>query len=341
MAVTMSDVAAHAGVAPSTVSYMLSGDRPVSAAARERIQRAMTDLGYRRNAMARSLASRRARVLALHMPDFDVSAGETVFEVVRGAHARAAERGYQLTVWPIASAQAPAGLVDLVAAGHADGVLLVEVGLDDDRVDALVAEGTPVVAVGRTREPGDLSFVDVDFDGAVETAVSTLIAAGHRDIAFLGRSTELEADGYGPAVRTHEAFVRIAAERGIAHREFAVDASPDAGRRLAQELHAAGAGPLPDAVVAMNDLAVIGLVGELRVLGVRLPEEMSVVGVVSSRRNGSMTAPALTGWQAPGEAMGRSAVDALLDRIEEPDRPPTRILVDCGPFEGGSLAPHP
>lgn len=333
--VTMSDVAREAGVALSTVSYMLSGDKPVSAATRERIDTAMRELGYRPNAIARSLASRRTRILALHLPEFDVSAGETVFEIVRGAYDRASERGYLLTVWPIASERAPHELVDLVARGHADGVLLVEVGLDDERIGRLQEAAVPFLSVGRSRESAQLHYVDIDFEATIAQALDALIETGHEDVMLIGRSRAMEASGYGPAVRSHEDFSRLAQERGLSHREFALDPSPQAGRDLAREQLASGR--RPDAVVAMNDLAVVGFVNELQVMGLELPRDLSVVTVVSSHRTASMTSPSLTSWRPSGEEMGRRAVDGLLAQLTDPHSPPTQVLVTSAPYHGGSV----
>lgn len=333
---TMSDVARHAGVALSTVSYMLSGNKPVAAATRERIEQAMQELGYRPNAIARSLASRRTRILALHLPEFDVSAGETVFEIVRGAYDRAAERGYLLTVWPIAAQRAPHELTDLVAQGHADGVLLVEVALDDPRIDSLQEAEVPFLSVGRSRDSEHLNYVDIDFEATIAQALDALVGTGHRDVMLIGRSREMEASGYGPAVRSHEDFARLAQERGIAHSEHALDPTPQAGRELAREVF--GAGPRPDAVVAMNDLAVVGFVNELQGMGLQLPTDLSVVTVVSSRHTASMTSPTLAAWRAPGEEMGRRAVDGLLDQLADPRAAPTQVLVTCTRFDGGSVA---
>lgn len=332
---TMSDVARHAGVALSTVSYMLSGDKPVSARTRERIESSMRELGYRPNAIARSLASRRTRILALHLPEFDVSAGETVFEIVRGAYDRAAERGYLLTVWPISAERAPQELTDLVGQGHADGVLLVEVALEDPRIQSLQQAGVPFLSVGRPRDSSTLRYVDIDFEATIAQALDALVHTGHRDIMLIGRSREMEASGYGPAVRSHEDFARLASERGVAHREHALDPTPQAGRDLARSVLSSSA--RPDAVIAMNDLAVVGFANELQSRGLHVPEQMSIVTVVSSRRTASMTSPPLTAWLAAGEEMGRRAVDGLLDHLADAETSPTQVLVTCTQVDGASV----
>ena len=111
---TMQDVARRANVAVSTVSYALSGARPVAPRTAARIRAAMDELHYQPNAMARGLASRRSRTLAMTFPRFDTAMGETVFEIVRGAQKGAAEEGYALAVWPLEEARVGEGLVGLV-----------------------------------------------------------------------------------------------------------------------------------------------------------------------------------------------------------------------------------
>ena len=197
---TMQDVARRANVAVSTVSYALSGARPVAPQTAARIRAAMDELHYQPNAMARGLASRRSRTLAMTFPRFDTAMGETVFEIVRGAQKGAAEEGYALAVWPLEEERAGEGLVGLVRQGKADGVLLVEVEMADRRVAALSRARLPFVMVGRTARPAGIAHIDIDFERTVDDAVGALHRLGHRRIAFVGRPAAQAAAGYGPAV---------------------------------------------------------------------------------------------------------------------------------------------
>ncbi len=104
---TMQDVARRAQVSLSTVSYALSGTRPVSDATRRRIEDAMAELGYQPNAMARGLASRRSHVLALIYPAMEKGLGGTVAEFVSSAAETARENGYHLVLWPFRTTQRP------------------------------------------------------------------------------------------------------------------------------------------------------------------------------------------------------------------------------------------
>jgi DNA-binding LacI/PurR family transcriptional regulator len=146
---TMQDVARFAKVSLSTVSYAMSDARPVSAATKARIESAMQELGYHRNEAARSLASRRSRVLALTFPAMQQGLSGTVSEFVASAAETAASHGYHLVLWPFGAHQ-PLEIRDLAQQGMADGVLLMEVRLEDPRVEALRESGVPFTMIGRT-----------------------------------------------------------------------------------------------------------------------------------------------------------------------------------------------
>ncbi|VEG27834.1 LacI family DNA-binding transcriptional regulator [Actinomyces howellii] len=337
---TMHDVARHAHVAVSTVSYALSGNRPVSRETAARIRRAMEELDYQPNAMARGLASRSSHTLAMTFPSFDTAMGETVFEIIRGAQKGAADEGYRLAVWPLEDDNAGDELVALVRQGTVDGVLLVEVGVVDRRVEALSAADLPFVMVGRTADPTGLAHIDIDVERTVDDAVGELYRLGHRHIAFVGRPELQEAAGYGPAVRGHEGYLRAATSRHLTPLARACEATPEAGRRLAHELWVGS--QAPTGVVVMNDLAALGLLAGLRDMGLEVPDDVSVVGAVSSPTLGAMTVPALTTTHAPGEQIGRTAAAALIAILgKQADPSDFHELVACSVVEGQSLGPAP
>lgn len=337
---TMQDVARRAHVAVSTVSYALSGTRPVSRETAERIRRAMDELDYEPNAMARGLARRRSHTLAMTFPEFDTAMGETVFEIVRGAQRGAAAVGYDLAVWPVDEDRAGQDLATIVRQGKADGVLLVEVGVDDPRVAPLVDAQVPFVLIGRTRDPRDFAYVDIDFEKAIEDAVESLHVLGHRRICLVGRPEKQVASGYGPAVRARDAFAQAMKRRGLEATMVACAASPVAGRALAHHL---GELPTrPSGVVVLNDMAVPGLTAGFNEMGLAVPRDVSVIGAVSSRTLGAMTNPRLTTSHAPGERMGACAARALV-KLLDGEIVPTECqhLVGCEVVAGESVGPAP
>ncbi|WP_187271319.1 LacI family DNA-binding transcriptional regulator [Actinomyces ruminicola] len=337
---TMQDVARRANVAVSTVSYTLSGARPVAPETARRIRAAMEELNYQPNAMARGLASRRSHTLAMTFPSFDTAMGETVFEIVRGAQHEASRNGYNLAVWPLEDAVAGAELVALVRQGKADGVLLVEVGVDDPRVAALKRARLPFVMVGRTADPTGLAYVDIDFERTVDDAVGELYRLGHRRIAFIGRPASQTEAGYGPAIRGRQGYLRAVSHRALTPIALACDASPQAGQAVARTLMEQDSPPT--GIVVMNDMAALGLLTGLQAQGLRVPRDISVVGAVSSPTLGAMTTPVLTTTHAPGERMGAFATRALLAILDERlDPADCHQLVTCSVVEGESLGPAP
>ncbi|HWS57862.1 MAG TPA: LacI family DNA-binding transcriptional regulator [Actinotalea sp.] len=333
---TMADVARRAHVSLSTVSYALSGARPVSQATKARIETAMAELDFRPNALARGLASRRSSTLALIYPVMEASVGGTVGEFVSSAATTARAAGYHLVLWPFGSHEAEE-IRDLVQQGMADGVLLMEVCLVDARVEALHAAGVPFTMIGRTEDVGGLPYVDVDFEQTTEEAVAHLVGLGHTRIGFLNHSQASYDDGYGATIRAMHGFRRAMRDRGLVPRDVLCDESPAAGRRAMARLLEAEPGLT--AVVTMNEVATFGATVELQDRGLRIPQDVSVLSIVTSPGVGAMSNPPLTTLHAPGAELGRRAVQALLSLIEDPGHVVEPVLVPCRLEPGASIAP--
>jgi DNA-binding LacI/PurR family transcriptional regulator len=340
--VTMQDVARRAGVALSTVSASLTGSRPVSVATRARVTAAMDELGYRRNALARGLASHRSHVLALTYPVGASGLSRTSAEFVLGAAEVAQQRGYQLVLWPFAVDDAD-GIVEVARQGLADGVLLMEVHLDDVRVRALREAGVPVALIGRTGGDADLPTVDVDFEATLTEAVAHLADLGHRRIAFVNHAAHRVTDGPGPTVRASAAYETAMAGRGLTPEVVHAEESVAGGRTALAALldrDAPGAHRRPTAVITMNEDATFGVVAELAARGIAVPGGLSVLAVVSSPAVAEQTVPPLTTMHAPGARLGAAGVDALLTLLDDGSTPPP-TLVPCRLVDCGSTGPAP
>lgn len=335
---TMQDVARRAQVSLSTVSYALSGTRPVSTQTRRRIEEAMAELGYQPNAMARSLASRRSNVLALIYPAMERGLGGTVAEFVDAAAVTARENGHHLVLWPFRTTQAPE-IRDLVRQGMAAGVLLMEVSLDDARVDTLQEAGVPYTMIGRTRDLAERPSVDIDFERTTEDAVAHLAGLGHRHIGFVNHSLASREAGYAPTFRAQEGFEAAMRARGLEPVVVHSDESPRAGRAAVGELF--GLDPELTALVTMNEIATFGVMAELQARRVEVPDQMSILSIVTSPGVGEMSNPPLTTMHAPGAELGRLGVLKLLSLVDA-SRPATPdVLIPCALEPGGSVAPAP
>ncbi|MGN8246687.1 LacI family DNA-binding transcriptional regulator [Cellulomonas soli] len=335
--VTMQDVADRAGVALSTVSAALNGTRPVAAATRQRVQEVSAELGYSRNVLAHALASRRSGILALTYPVGQNGLSRTVTEFVQGAVDAARDHGRHLVLWPCAVDDGD-NVTAVARGGLAEGVLVMEVHLHDTRVQALREAGVPVALVGRTDDELDLPVVDIDFEATLEDAVEHLSALGHRRLGFVDHAAARRAAGHGPTVRAEQAYRAAMARRGLDAHVVHAEESPEGGRAATATLVD---GPAQaTALVVMNEEAGFGVVAALAERGLRVPQDVSVLSVVSSPSVARLTVPPLTTLHAPGSALGRAGVEALLAFLDDQQvRPP--VLVPCRLVEGASTAPSP
>src|SRR5712671_5440755 len=174
---TMVDIAKRSGVALSTVSYALSGKRPVSPEVRARVQEAINELGFRPHAPARALKSRSARTISVFFPTARDTLEVESHIILSGIAEAASEFDYSLLV--SSAVQDPDAVLAAIETGRADGVILLEVQMSDARVERLRAAGHPFSLIGRCEDNDGISYVDFDFAGAVELAVRHLHELGH------------------------------------------------------------------------------------------------------------------------------------------------------------------
>lgn len=335
--VTMRDVADRAGVSIATVSFVVNGTKPVAADTRTRIERAMADLGFRRNAVARALASRRTHILAMAYPALDHELSSSALEFFTSAAATAARLDHHLVLWPVSNDAAE--LKELIGEGLVDGVLLMEVQLDDPRVAVLEASRTPFALIGRTADPTPYVHVDIDFDATIRDAVEHLHELGHRRLVLVsGDRTDPSMIDYGPYVRTEAAFRDTAEAYGFEPTILRCGTTAAAGRELAGRLQH----DHPDltAVLIMKEYASLGLVSELRRTGRDIPGDLSVVSLVASRELPTLSDPTLTIMRSPGPELGRLGVESLITLVSGGSVPPPQ-LIPCRLEIASSTAPPP
>lgn len=323
MAATMRDVAEAAGVSIATVSFVVNSSKPVAPETRRRIEEAMTRLQFRRNVVGRALASRRTRILALVYPAMEHKLGASAMEFVTSAARAAGGLGYHLVLWPVSNDADE--LTELLGQGLVDGVLLMEVQLEDARVEVLRATQTPFALIGRTADLTGLAYVDIDFERTMEIAVDHLFSLGHRRFVLVtGSQADASFRSYGPYVRASAAYRRIAAELGFEVVIMECDQTTEAGRAVAAEILTTRPGTT--AVLVLNEFAAPGLLSGLIRRGVRVPGDVSVVSVLTSTEMSTLADPALTVVSSPGAELGELGVQSLLPLLTgEPALPP-RLL---------------
>jgi DNA-binding LacI/PurR family transcriptional regulator len=309
---TMADIARRAGVSLSTVSYALSGKRPISAATKQRVLAAIDELDFHPHAAGRALASRRSETIALLYPSSPYGFPEASFEFVTGAATVASSRGYAFL---LSTAPAEVDEVErLIRRGFVDGLILMEIRLDDPRVELLKARSFPFSMIGHCRCNDGLSYVDLDFVDAVGRLVHHLADLGHQHIALLSREAPLLDAGYGPAVRSLEGFRHAVMERSLRGVGTTSGTTPQDGfdtivRLLTDHPDLTG-------IITINLEAIGGIVRAIYHRGLTIPDDISLVAVCSSRQ-AEMVTPALTTIDFPMAEMGRMGADLLLRQLEE------------------------
>ncbi|GAA4617192.1 substrate-binding domain-containing protein [Saccharopolyspora hordei] len=323
---TIYDVARHCGVAASTVSRAFSNPARVSAATRERVQAAAREIGYEPRPLARAEAPGRIRTLTLVVSDIS---NPYYVTVIKAAQARAIERNYTLALTDSdESAQVEASNLRQLLATTSGGILATS-RLSDDAVRQLAAH-RPLVMVNRQID--GVPCLVVDTAAGMRKAVRHLAVLGHRRIAYLSGPRNSWING-----QRWQAVSGEAATLGL-HVSFLGPFAPN--RQSGQE--AADALMLNDvtAAIGYNDLITIGALQRLQTMGVRVPDDLSLVGC-DDIFGADLTSPGLTTIAGPADKLGAYAVDILHARLSgQGDGPGSRVF-DSHMVVRGSVGPAP
>nr|WP_207205471.1 LacI family DNA-binding transcriptional regulator [Microbacterium protaetiae] len=319
-AVTIEEVAAAAGVSRSTVSRVVNGSTAVSPSALEAVQRAIADLKYVPNRAARSLASRQTLAIGLVVPeDTTRFFGDPFFaSIVSGINERLVRSDYVLNLF-IASDDPGHKMTSYMRGGNVDGAIIVSHHTSDTFVDRIAAT-MPVVYGGRpVREREGDHYVDVDNIAAGRDATSYLISRGHRRIATITGPTTMAAavdrlEGYRRALQA-AGLPEGASEDGA----FSSDGGADAMRRIL------AAGERPDAIFVASDLMARGAMTVLAEAGLRVPDDVAIVGFDDSPVAISVS-PQLTTMRQPSFEQGQTMAGLLLDILAGKNPPHGTIL---------------
>lgn len=323
---TRADVARLAGVSPSTVTYALSGDRPIADDTRRRILAAAEQLGYTPNAMAQGLAGGRSRMIALLFPSLERGVTDSDLEYLIGAADAARELNHRVVLWTT-DKEGPEEVMSLVRTGVVEGLLLMEVQMHDTRIESLTESGTPFALIGRTADPSGLIYADRDFEEAGRRAVSHLVGLGHRHIAYVGSHEHLFDIAMGAVVRAQAAVAAAAQRAGVSlevlHCDWTVAAGREALTTLVTQL------PSVTAVIGFNDEATIGVFQGAQARGMRIPEDLSVMSMSMSEQRAHYLYPAITAISPPAGLIGSAAARALIHALEK--QPGTKGLQTLWP----------
>lgn len=306
----INDVARHAGVSPSTVSYALSGKRSITPETRQRVEASVRALGYRPHAGARALAGRRSNVLALMIP---LRTGIHVPVVMQFAvSVVTTARRHDHDVLLLTQDEGEEGLRRVADSALCDALIVMDVELHDARIPMVRSLDRPSVLIGVPADTTGLTCIDLDFAAAGAACVEHLAALGHRCVAMVGSPPEVYERGTGFAQRTRDGFESAAERLGVTatlHPCEATVAGANAVVARMLEEH-----PDLTAVVVHNEPVLEPVVHAFQQAGQEVPRDLSIVAICPDDQAAHALVP-LTSVAIPAEEVGQRAVELLMAKL--------------------------
>lgn len=308
--VTLAEVAQHAGVSASTVSYVLSGKRSISVSTRERVELSIQQLGYHPNAGARALASSRSNIIALMVPLRTDMYVPVMMEIAIAVATTARTHGYDVLL--LTGEEGPAAVRRIAGSSLADAMILMDVELHDERLPLLRDTDRAAVLIGLPAETDGLTCVDLDFEATGALCVEHLAGLGHREVAVIGEAAAVYERHTGFAERTIDGIRAKAQEAGVRvlHRpcEGGYPAMAQTLSRIFDER------PGTTGFIVQNESAVEPLLNLLRQQGRAVPEDVSVVAICPEQV-ASQASVRLTSVAIPAQEMGRRSVEQVVAKL--------------------------
>ncbi|MEH7416234.1 LacI family DNA-binding transcriptional regulator [Neobacillus drentensis] len=326
MSVTIKEVAKLANVAPSTVSRVIANNPRISEATKRKVKKVMEELGYHPNLNARSLSSKATHTIGLVMP----SSRDIVFQnpffptVLQGISDGVHEKKYALQMTTGKSeTEIFDAVIQMVQGKRVDGMILLNSKVEDKVIQYLREMDFPFVVIGKpAKHIEEITHVDNDNVSAMKEATEFLIHLGHRQIAFIGGSPELmvtvdRLNGYKQALENADIPIK---EEYIKHEEFLREGGQEAVNELmAFQLR-------PTALLVVDDFMTLGVLNKLDELGIKVPEDISVVSFNNILLS-EMSKPPLTSVDINIIKLGLEASRSLIEKIENSAEPTKRIII--------------
>jgi len=336
---TLEDIAKKAGVSRSTVSRVVNGHENISNGVRLRVLKVIKETGYRPNAAARTLASKRSQMIGLVLPRSVSSLFTDPYypQLLKGISQACNQYDYTLSFFLVSSKNEEEKILKRVPnKGLLDGVL-VQSGHHGDQgiIGHMIDADIPQVVIGRPFRSDNVSYVDVDNVRAAYYAVSHLVRLGYQRIATITGPLESTV-----GLDRCEGYTKALEERGNGiHQDLIIEGDfTELGGYFAMETLLQ---KNPDAVFAASDIMAMGAIRAIQEHDLKVPEDIAVIGFDDIPLT-TLIDVELTTIRQPVIEMGRKSVELLLDIIENGTQPPRHMILDsklvvrstCGSIKG-------
>lgn len=316
MGVTINDIAKAANVSPSTVSRVVANNSRISTATREKVIKIMKEMNYHPNMIARSLANKSTKIIGFVVPGTTEKAFQHPFfpEILRGIASLAHKSEYKILVSSATNSKEEKQIItDLSKSGITEGIILMTSRVNDHSISELMKINFPFVVVGRPTNDTEVNWVDNNNVSIAYELTEHLIKQGHREIAFLGVSSEYivtldRLDGYKKALEDNKIPVD---DKLIVEGKFIDDTGYDLMRQLFNR------GVMPTGVIACDDLLAFGAIKLIMEHGLKVPDDIAVAGFNNVPLADYFT-PSLTSVEVNGFGLGSKAFEILQASISSP-----------------------
>ncbi len=338
-AVTLRQVADHAGVHPATVSRALNPEtqQMVSADTLQRVLAAARELNYRTNTIARSLRTQRSPTVGVVIPDIT----NPLFpKMVRGIDDALEKVQYaSLVAYTDGRDERLMDRFEVLRQRGVDGLIVATARHTDRALDSLEASGVPVVQINRRSQNRAIPSVTADDRHGLQQAIEHLVALGHRHIAHVG-APQNHSTGRARLAGVRAGMRRAGLEVPAAHIQLGRAVTMEEGERVCAALLSEC--PEVTAIVAGNDLMALGCYDALRAAGLRCPDDVSVIGF-NDMTFADRFAPPLTTIRFDHYEKGSAAVDVLMRHLRSPNPVPAAVRLELDTqlvVRGSTAAPR-
>lgn len=327
------DIAEAGGVSITTVSRIINNKPDVAEGTRQRVLKLMEERGFSPHITWQQLRSGKSLFIALNFPqDFNPPSQGIITAAALGCEAA----DYSLNL--IARSLNDNDLLTIFRSGQSDGMILMEILLHDPRVELLKTHDLPFVMIGRCADNTDLNYVDIDIEKGVADAIQHLHDLGHRRIGFVTLVPVLKEKEYGFTAWALEGYQNACRKHGLPILWRVVDLNTDNAKSVV--LNLLDEHPDLTAIVAPQQSGVLGVLKAVQEKELRIPQDISIVGLLSEPMS-ELTTPPLTTISFPAQEMGSEAAKILIGHLEGTITAPQQKLFRPELNVRGSTGPVP